>query len=67
MLFELLLPLIIFLKITYLKFVGFVTLVGILPLYAIKVNVVSLFTDSSFLIFSDLELYYSMYSINLNE
>jgi hypothetical protein len=48
-------------------FVGFVTFVGILPLYAINVDAVSLFAVSSFSVFSDLELYCSMYSINLNE
>ena len=48
-------------------FVGFVIFVGILPLYAINVDAVSLFAVSSFSVFSDLELYCSMYSINLNE
>jgi hypothetical protein len=48
-------------------FVGFVTIVDILPLYAINVDAVSLFTDSSFLVFSNLELYCSIYFINLNE
>jgi hypothetical protein len=48
-------------------FVGFVTIVDSLPLYAINVDAVSLFTDSSFSVFSDLELYCSIYFINLNE
>jgi hypothetical protein len=38
-----------------------------LPLYAINVDAVSLFAVSSFSVFSDLELYCSMYYINLNE
>jgi hypothetical protein len=49
-------------------FVGFVTLVcKHLPLYTINADVVILFADSLSSIFSDFELYYSMYSINLNE
>jgi len=46
-------------------FVGICTL----PFYAINMDAVSLFIDSSFLFLANLDLYciVSMYSINLNE
>ena len=41
--------------------------IGTLPFYAINMDDVSLFTDSSFLFLANLDLIVSMYSINLNE
>jgi len=42
--------------------------IGTLPFYAINMDAVSLFTNSSFLFLVNLDLYcIDMYSINLNE